>query len=131
MGSSQFKICIRRIWQGEYCPVRAAQGREDTSFARCDGKPYQRRAFVCKGNFGQSKSDAGTPGQICRANEIFRIRARFEEYRNRPRGRKSFYARMKQSVESGKVEDLEAKRSVLGVDLGVDKDKTIENLKRL
>ena len=36
---------------------------------------------------------------------------------------------MKQSVESGKVEDLEAKRSVLGVDLGVDKDKTIENLK--
>ena len=42
---------------------------------------------------------------------------------------KAFYARMKQSVESGKVEDLEAKRSVLGVDLGVDKDKTIENLK--
>ena len=42
---------------------------------------------------------------------------------------RTYYARMKQSLEAGKTEGLEAKRVVLGVDLGIDKEKTIENLK--
>ena len=42
---------------------------------------------------------------------------------------KEYYARMKQSLESVKTDDLEAKRSVLGVDLWKDDKKTIENLK--
>ena len=42
---------------------------------------------------------------------------------------RTYYARMKQSLEIGNTEDLEARRVVLGVDLGIDKEKTIENLK--
>lgn len=42
---------------------------------------------------------------------------------------KAYYARMKESLEVGKADDLEAKRSVLGVEIGIDKEKTIEKLK--
>lgn len=41
-----------------------------------------------------------------------------------------YYARMNKAQETGKsIEDLTAKRSVLWMDAGIDKEKTIENLK--
>lgn len=41
-----------------------------------------------------------------------------------------YYARMNKANESGgNIEDLTAKRSVLGIDVGTDKEKTIDNLK--
>lgn len=41
---------------------------------------------------------------------------------------KAYYARMKDSLEAGK--NIEAvKKTVLGVEIGIDKEKTIEKLK--
>ena len=129
MGSSQFKICIEEF--GKENIVRFVLHRDEktphlhvvTVNLTKDGR------LSAKEILGNPKAMQERQDRYAEQMKSFGLERGLKNTGIDHEDAKAFYARMKQSVESGKVEDLEAKRSVLGVDLGVDKDKTIENLK--